>query len=377
MADNLKKIFISAGEYSGDLLGAELVEALRTSQHSVQFYGVTGPAMAAANVLSVANVSELAVMGISEVLPQLGRLSVLEKRILAAISRIRPDCVITVDFPGFHFRLAEVVHLMGIPVFQYVAPKLWAWGASRAERLRRDFSGVIGILPFERDFFAQHDIRYEYVGCPLVDRVQPFFTARPINATLGSKNVLLLPGSRMAEIDAISPLLLRTALHLQHSFSDVSFSLPVAPNLNLDDVRSRFRGLHRLRVIHGNSLEQMKYADAAIVASGTATLECALMELPMVVVYELNPITYAIMRNRIATQWISLVNLVAGYEVVPEFIQNVDAVAVANYVESLLVNSSIRANQLASLQRIRRGMTGSAATNSVKVIEKWMCEEAH
>lgn len=366
-----KKIFISAGEYSGDLLGAELVHSFNAHGLANNFYGVSGPAMQSAGVVPVAQISEFSVMGISEVLAKMGSLALLEKKIFSAVHRIKPDFVITIDFPGFHFRLAEFLRLSGIPVYQYVAPKLWAWGASRASRLKRDFSGVLGILPFERDFFVERAIRYEYVGCPLADRVRPYFSRRICRESRQGRKVLLLPGSRMAEIDAIAPLILRSALLLQSRISGISFVLPVAPSLDLDIVRSRFGGLNQLRVTHGNSLEMMGEADVAIAASGTATLECALMELPMVVVYEVNPLTYAVMRNRIATQWISLVNLIADSGVVPEFIQNVDPRSVADHVERLLANESVRNQQLQALRDIRLNLAGSAADNAVKILDRW------
>lgn len=379
MASSFQKIFISAGEYSGDLLGADLVGGLRSAFPVASFYGITGPAMVAAGVQTIAGIDELSVMGVGEVVRKIGHLALLEKKIFAAIERIKPAFVVTIDFPGFHFRLAEHLKMLGIPVYQYVAPKLWAWGAGRSFQLQRDFSGVLGILPFEKDFFLGRGVNYEYVGCPHVDRIgqvkvdralfgfDPDRAAQPI--------VLLLPGSRKAEIEAIAPLLVRIARQLEVAVPDCIFALPVASNLDLEFVRSRFSGLSHLRVFHGSSLELMSIADAAVVASGTATLECGLLELPMVVVYEMGAISYSLMRKVVTIRHISLVNLIAGYEVVPEFVQNVDASAVARVVERLLCDHEFREMQLAGLRIVNSALAGGAAFKAAATIKRWQGDD--
>ena len=371
-----KKIFISAGEYSGDLLGADLVAGLRSVFHSASFFGITGPAMNAAGVESIAGIEELSVMGVAEVVRKIGDLALLEKKIFAAIERLQPDFVITVDFPGFHFRMAEHLKMLGIPVYQYVAPKLWAWGAGRAERLRRDFSGVLGILPFEAEFFHGRGIKYRYVGCPHVDRIRRVKVDRTMfgfdrdRAT--QPVVLLLPGSRKGEIEAIAPLMVRIARQLEAAVPGITFALPVAANLDLKFVRAHFSGLRHLHVHHGSSLELMSVADVAVVASGTATLECGLSELPMVVVYEMGAISYALMSKLVSIKHVSLVNLIAGSEVVPEFVQNVDAIHVARQVEDLLLDQSVRGRQIAGLRLVNSSLAGGAGLTAAKTIEEWL-----
>jgi len=331
--------------------------------------------MTAAGVRSIASIGELSVMGVAEVAGQIGRLALLEKRIFAAIERLAPQFVITVDFPGFHFRMAEHLKLAGIPVYQYVAPKLWAWGAGRSARLRRDFAGVLGILPFESDFFLERGVNYEYVGCPHVDRIKHVRVDRAMFGYDPDRDaqpvVLLLPGSRRSEIDAIAPLLRRVARHLELTVPGVAFALPVASNLPLDYVQSRFSGIRNVRAFHGCSLELMAVADVAVVASGTATLECGLSELPMVVVYEMSPVTYSLMRKLVTVQHVSLVNLIAGDGVVPEFVQNVDPVAVAAEVEKLLQDPMCRQGQLKGLRMVNSGLRGGAALRAATAIRRW------
>ncbi len=331
--------------------------------------------MNAAGVRGIASIDDFSVMGVAEVAGQIGRLALLEKKIFAAIERLNPAFVITVDFPGFHFRLAEHLRLAGIPVYQYVAPKLWAWGAGRSSRLQRDFAGVLGILPFEADFFLGRGINYEYVGCPHVDRIKHVRVDRAMFGYDPDRDaqpvVLLLPGSRRSEIDAIAPLLRRVARQLELLVPGVSFALPVASNLPLDYVRSRFSGIRNLRAFHGSSLELMGVADAAVVASGTATLECGLSCLPMVVVYEMSPVTYSLMRNLVTVQHVSLVNLIAGHAVVPEFVQNVDPAAVAAEVEKLLRDPVCREAQLKGLRTVNSSLHGDAALRAATTIKRW------
>lgn len=375
MASVTRPIFISAGEFSGDLLGADLAGGLAQVFPGVPLFGITGPAMEAAGVHRVASIEELGVMGVAEVLREIGNLSILEKKVFAAIERLRPAFVITVDFPGFHFRMAEHLKLAGIPVYQYVAPKLWAWGSGRVSRLKRDFSGVLGILPFEEEFFLGRGVKYEYVGCPHVDRLRHVQVDRAVfgfeDDRATSPVVLLLPGSRKAEIESIAPVMSRVARQLEIAIPGVTFALPVAASLPLEFVRSRFSGISNLRVFHGASLELMSVSDVAVVASGTATLECGLSGLPMVVVYEVSPVTYALMRNRVTIQHVSLVNLIAGAEVVPEFIQNVDPVTVAEHVERLIRDPLSREAQISALRVINSGLQGGAALHAAAMIKRW------
>ncbi len=331
--------------------------------------------MNAAGVESIAGIEELSVMGVAEVVRKIGDLALLEKKIFAAIERLQPAFVVTVDFPGFHFRMAEHLKMLGIPVYQYVAPKLWAWGAGRADRLRRDFSGVLGILPFEVDFFRERGIKYQYVGCPHVDRIRRVKVDRAMFGFDPDRSsqpvVLLLPGSRKGEIESIAPLMVRIARQLEVAVPGVVFALPVAANLDLKFVRSHFSGVRHLRVHHGSSLELMSLADVAVVASGTATLECGLSELPMVVVYEMGAISYALMSKMVSIKHVSLVNLIAGHEVVPEFVQNVDATEVARQVQGLLQDQAVRGRQIAGLRLVNSELAGGAALTAAKTIKEW------
>jgi lipid-A-disaccharide synthase len=374
-----RPIFISAGEFSGDLLAADLVPALGAVFPGSDFYGVTGPAMAVAGVQGVANISSFGVMGFAEVARKIGELAILEKSIFAAVERIDPGFVVTVDFPGFHFRLAEHCRQLGIPVYQYVAPKLWAWGAGRIGRLKQDFAGVLGILPFEREFFQQQGVRYQYVGSPHVDRMARIQVDREMfglpSRSSGQRVVLLLPGSRVPEVMAIAPLLRRIAVTLEAMMPGVLFVVPVAGSLDPAFVASQFTGLQSVKIVPGASLELMSISDVAVVASGTATLECGLAELPMVVVYEMSAMSHAIARRVVTVKHASLVNLLAGEEVVPEFIQDVDAAEVAGRVKDLLVDAVVRSRQLQGIRLANSTLSGGAAAVAASWIRRWQGEQ--
>ncbi len=370
-----RPIFISAGEFSGDLLAADLVPALASVFPGCEFYGVTGPAMSGAGVRGVADITSFGVMGFAEVVRKVGSLAILEKSIFAAVERIDPAFVVTVDFPGFHFRLAEHCRRIGIPVYQYVAPKLWAWGAGRINRLKSDFSGVLGILPFEQDFFQSKGVRYQYVGCPHVDRMARVSVDRAVfgfpKRSMDHPLVLLLPGSRMSEIVAIAPLLRRIALALLGEIPGIQFAVPVAGSLDPTFVASQFPGIPSLKVVPGASLELMTISDAAVVASGTATLECCLAELPMVVVYEMSALTHAIATRVVTVKHASLVNLLAGETVVPEFIQDVNAIDVSLQVRDLLQDPAVRSRQIEGIRLANSSLKGGAAISAAACIQRW------
>jgi lipid-A-disaccharide synthase len=387
--------FIAAGEHSGDLLGADLVLALKDKLPRHGAFGVTGATMARAGVDSVASIDELGVMGVVEVARKLPELKMLESRLLQRIDQRKPRFAILIDNPGFNLRLAEQLKLRGVKVFQYVAPKLWAWGEGRAPRLRRDVDTVLGILPFEADFFAARGINYVYVGSPVKDRIEKVVINRgAFGLTADQPLIACLPGSREAELRRILPLMARTRDIVGATLPDAVFVVPVAPNLSWDDVGACLRGLGSvdaagsslrprqageglavasydgagLRFVRGMSLEVMAAADAALVASGTATLECGLLGTPMVVVYAMNDLTYQIARSRVKLPYVSLINLVAQRQVVNEYIQEFALRDVAADLVSLLSDRERRLRVQRELQEIRDKLKGRAAEAAAAVI---------
>lgn len=386
----VESYFISAGEHSGDLLGADLVLALRAKLPKVTAFGVVGTAMANAGVDEIANISELSVMGVQEVLAKLAKLRMLETRILSWIDQAEPKFAVLIDNPGFHLRLAEQLKMRGIKVFQYVAPKLWAWGEGRAPALKENFDTVLGILPFEESFFLQRGIRYSYVGSPLKDRIDKVIIKREALGLPKDKAVVAcLPGSRPSELKLNLPTIAGVRDHLARKLPDALFIVPVAHNLGFDAVADALSYGGRAPVlepmpegsiaaesyrcgnlifVRGMSLELMAAADVAIVASGTATLECALLGTPMVVVYTMSELSYQIAIRKVKVPYVSLVNLIAGRRLVEEYIQDFSMDDIADELYELLTNKIRRKTVRDSFEDIRDRLKGAAADNAAAVI---------
>lgn len=387
--------FISAGEHSGDLLGADLVLALKEKMPKFTAFGVAGNAMLNAGVEGVASIDELGVMGITEVLKKLAELRMLETRLLAWIDQVEPRFAVLIDNPGFHLRLGEQLKMRGIKVFQYVAPKIWAWGEGRAPKFKTAFDLVLGIFPFEEEFFKSRGINYTYVGSPLKDRVDKVMIKREsLGLQPGRAIIACLPGSRVSEIKRNLPIIAAIRDAVSHSRPDAEFIVPVAQNLDFDAVLEAlsFRGgetrhlgrdqglavesvaIGGLRLVRGMSLEIMAAADVAIVASGTATLECALLGTPLVVVYAMSELSYQIARRAVKVPYVSLVNLMVGRKLVQEYIQDVSTTDVAREIIDLLTPGPRRKAMLESFEDIRDRLKGMAADSAAQAIASYFGE---
>lgn len=382
--------FISAGEHSGDLLGADLVLALKERMPRLSAFGVAGSAMLNAGVEQVASIDEFSVMGVVEIAKRLPALRLLETRLLHWIDRIEPKYAVLIDNPGFHMRFAEQLHMRGIKVFQYVAPKLWAWGQGRAAALRDNFDLVLGILPFEEEFFKTRGIRYTYVGSPLKDRIDKVIISREALGLPKDRPVIAcLPGSRAAEVTMNMRTIAAVKQAVARVLPNATFIVPVSHNLTVEEVAARIMApgekleyepagsgviatdawvVRGIRFVRGMSLEMMAAADAAIVASGTATLECALLGTPLVVIYTMNELTYQVARRAVKIPYVSLVNLMAGKRLVREFIQDFTSEEVAAEVLSLLRDGAKRKWILDSFEDIRDRLKGAAADNAATAI---------
>ena len=384
--------FISAGEFSGDLLAADLVNAIRDVVPRMKPFGLAGEAMKTCGVEPIAEMHEFNVMGIWEVVRKLPEIAMSRKRILHAIDLRQPAFAVLVDFPGFHMALAEDLKMRGIPVFQYVAPKLWAWGEGRAAKLRENYEEVLGVLPFEEEFFKKRQVPYTYVGSPHRDRVSKVnVTAADLGLPPGVPIVAMLAGSRPAELRNMLPILVNIARYIKQQVPDALFLFPVALSLTFEQVEqvlgdrledfsagsgvaqeiSRkigakwFKGM---AFFPGMSLETMSIADVAVVTSGTATLECALAGTPMSVVYLVGGISYAIMRRIAKVQYISLVNLMLNRPLIREFLQEFTPSEVANDVVELLKNDERRQTVLDGFEELKAGLSEHAAYHAAKAI---------
>ena len=329
-ASRVARVLIVAGEASGDLYGGLLMRAM-AAEGPVAFSGIGGPTMRAAGLAAVADASVLAVTGILEVVARFSSIwgawrataSLLED------SRQRPDLAILIDYPDFNLRLAARAKRAGVPVLYFIAPQVWAWRKGRLARMRRVIDRILVILPFEEAIYRDAAIPVEFVGHPLLDLVRPERTRAQTRALLGLDPdrpiVALLPGSRRNELRAHLGPLLGAARILGEEFRDLQFALTVAPTMPRPLVQSLMAacpGPSRPPVlVSEDRYDAVAAADAAIVASGTATLETALLGVPLVVVYRMNALTYALARLATDLPHIGMPNLIAGRRIAPELVQ--------------------------------------------------------
>ena len=323
----MARILISAGEASGDIHAAAVTAAIKKIDSSAEVFGMGGDALRNAGGEVLFDIKDHGVMGFVEVIKKLPALFKLRDDFEKVMDERKPDCLITVDYPGFNMKLAKLAHEKGIPVVSYIAPSAWAWHKSRAKNVAKIVDRVACIFPFEYDVYKEAGAKVEFVGHPLVDIVKPSMTINEANAFAGKKEgrklILLMPGSRLMEIEKMLPTLLEAAKIIQKQLPEVDFVMPRAGTipLNLLEEKIQASGLD-VSITEGHNYDLFSVADLALATSGTVTLEAALCGLGSVIVYRTNPLTYMIAKLVVNIPHIGLPNIVAGRSVVPELIQN-------------------------------------------------------
>jgi len=302
-----------AGEASGDAHAAELIKALRLQAPEGKVFGAGGPKMQAAGMELLLDLTEHAVVGLIEVLKNYTKFRRIFWDLVREAEKRRPDAVVLVDFPGFNLRFAAQMKQRGIKVIYYISPQLWAWHASRAKQIERDVDLMLCIFPFEKDWYAKHAprLRVEFVGHPFAEKVK----AEVGGIEREKKLVLLLPGSREREVAKIFPIMADVVDRMPN---DLEY---IAAAVN-EQTAAMMTSHPRIKVEFGTAHELMRHATLAIAASGTATMECAFYGCPMIVVYKVNWLTYLIGRLVVKVNWLAMPNVIAGREIVPEFIQH-------------------------------------------------------
>ncbi len=323
----MKSILIIAGEQSGDMHGAKVVRAVLAKNPDVKFFGIGGERMRDAGVEILQDAKEMAVLGLVEVLKRYGFFREVFFRIFEAAKTRKPDAVLLIDYPGFNLRFAERAHKLGFKVIYYICPQVWAWHRSRVAKMAKIVDRLLVIFPFEVDVFAGTGLRVDFVGHPLIEATQKVREApdEPLPWN-GSPRVALLPGSRRQELERILPSLVAAAARVEILFPKASFILAAASEemaqLAREIVAQQPAKPSRFEIVVGSTRQILKQADAAWVASGTATLETALMDCPMVVVYRTARLTYEVGKRLIRVPHLGMVNLLAGRELCPELIQD-------------------------------------------------------
>jgi lipid-A-disaccharide synthase len=328
---------IVAGEPSGDAHAAALVQALRKGEPQTQFefFGATGPLLRAAGVESIVRTDDLAIVGLLEIGRALPKFWRAFKQLKHAALERQPDAVILVDWPDFNLKLAHALHRRGSKVIYYISPQLWAWRSYRARSIQRDVDLLLSILPFEQEWYAERGIdQVEFVGHPLSGEVRRRYDrtefCRQTKLDPKLPIISLLPGSRRKELERILPPMLEAAALISARRPEVQFVVVVAPGRTSDEVRTIVRAQRSLpeplpsclHIVSGQSREALAASDAAAIASGTATLEAALLGTPLVVVYKESAINWHVLGSLITTDHYGLVNLVAGERVATELMQD-------------------------------------------------------
>jgi lipid-A-disaccharide synthase len=378
-------LFISAGEASGEHYGALMIEELKrrlsASGQTGNFFGMGGERMVSAGLDRVVRAEDMAVMGITEVVRHLPRIYSEFRKLKQSIRSRRPDVAVLIDFPDIHFKLAEELHRLGVPVIFFVSPQLWAWKKHRIKLVRKYVTRMLVIFPFEEPFYRERGVLAEFVGHPLAELPLPSISREQFAAEnrLDPANpwIALLPGSRAKEITDNLPEMIRAAIllfhdyHLEQGNPEPQFVVPLAPTLTAPqrrDVREMVNQLREnltIRLVDDMGVESatgstaggaraaLFHARASVVASGTATVEAALIGNPFVVVYRVSPLTYAIAKRVVTVPHVAMANLIAAKRVVPELIQNdFTAAKIVQQLEPLLPDGVPRESMMQELKAI-------------------------
>jgi lipid-A-disaccharide synthase len=372
------RIALIAGEASGDLLGSSIVRALRTRFPDARFYGVTGPRMGEAGCESIASIERLSVMGLAEVLPKLPDILKLRRELRERFLAERPDCVIGIDAPDFNLGLERALRQAGIPTVHVVSPSVWAWRQGRVRGIARSVDLMLCLLPFEAQFYAGHGVKAEYIGHPLAEELDDAMPREQARQMLQLPQelpvVAVLPGSRGAELRHLAEPFAAAAAWLAGREPRLQFVVPIAkPDLRPAFEQAIARRAPRLRwqLVEGRSREAMRAADVVLLASGTATLECLLLERPMVVGYRVSALSAGLVRTLglIKIRHVSLPNLLAAEPVVPEFLQEqASPENLGRAVLQLLQQPAARQRQLAQFAAVRVELKRDAAARAAQAI---------
>jgi lipid-A-disaccharide synthase len=364
------RIFLSAGEASGDMYGAWLIEALRdelrerSDAGKPEFFGVGGDAMRAAGCELIVDAHQIAVVGLAEVVEHLPRIYGLFRKVVREAEQRRPDIAILIDFPDFNLRLARQLHQRGIPVVYYVSPQLWAWRPARVEQVRKYVRKMLVIFPFEQKFYAEHGIAAEFVGHPLADVPAPAIPREQFAARYGldpAKTwIALLPGSRQGEAGRIFPVLLEAAQLLG---PDYVYIVPVASTLSETWLKNLLpQNIAVPLVFTDDAPTTLAHARTAAVASGTSTLQAALIGTPFVMVYRVADLSWKIGRSLVKVERFAMPNLIAERDVVRELVQDdLSAKNVAEELRRLVADGDDRERMIEGFREVRQRLTADTS----------------
>lgn len=369
----MKTVLIIAGESSGDLYGSMLAKALTISWPDIKLVGIGGEKMRAAGVETLSGISS--VLGITEVVASLGALRNSLKTAKDALLKYTPDVVVLIDYPDFNFMVGKAAKKLGLKVLYYVSPQVWAWRKGRIKTMKEFVERAAVILPFEEKLYKKAGLPCEFVGHPVMEEIEQYEVGMQntehrsqnnksvIKATL----IALLPGSRPNELKTLLPVFIDLVRIIKKETANCKFILPLAPNIEINKFKPLLDNLESEGVtLSDNAVKALASSDAAVIASGTATLQAALLGIPMVVAYKVSSVTYFIGKNILKVKHISLANILSEKQVVSELIQKrVNANNIAEELKKILIDDKYRGRIISSLRKIRAGFSGRQPSRRV------------
>jgi len=374
------EIFIVAGEASGDFHGSNLVRALKRIQPESRFSGVGGPGMSKAGVNILVSSSDIAVVGLTEVIKKIPKILNALKTVKREIRERRPSLVVLIDFPDFNLNVAKYAKRSGIPVLYFISPQVWAWRKGRVRTIAGRVDEMAVVLPFESAFYEECGVPVSYVGHPLLDICPPVENRTEAARSLGLGTegpvIGMLPGSRTEEIKNMMPAMTGAARLLVERYPSARFVLPLAATVEVEFIKKFIPNELSIEIQRENLYKYLNACDAAMVASGTATLEAALMETPMVIVYKVSGLSYRVGRLVIKSPYIGLANLVAGGGYFAELIQHeLTPVRVYTEIVSMLEEPSVRSRVRKGLSRVRLRLGESGALDRTAALAASMIKK--
>lgn len=340
-----KNLMIIAGEVSGDLHGSSLVRELKNMDNNLNIYGIGGDRMKAEGMELIYHIKKMAFLGFAEVIKHIPFIKRVQHDLIAIIKEKNIRNVVLIDYPGFNLNFAKKLKALNLNVIYYISPQIWAWGAGRINKIKKLVSKMIVVFPFEEKFYKDSGVNVEFVGHPLLERINEhkFLTKDELfekfNLDKSKELLLILPGSRLHEIERILPESIKAAEKIACEFH-LQIVIAGSPNIS-EEIYNKLSNTKENKIITGHTYELMKYSKIGIIKSGTSTLESALFTLPMIIVYKTGFITYSIGKNLVKVKNIGMANIIAGEKVVPELIQN-NANAESIYLECKRILSDER-----------------------------------
>jgi lipid-A-disaccharide synthase len=367
LSDSKNKLMIITGEVSGDLIGGSLIRELKSLNPDLKVNGIGGDRMKSEGMEVLYHTDQMAFLGFAEVVKHLPFIRKVQNNLIDIIKKEKINCVVLIDYPGFNLSIAKKLKPLGVKVIYYVSPQLWAWAKGRVKKVRRLVDKMLVVFPFEVEFYQKENVKVEYVGHPLVERINQYkFLSRDefyskFNLDNQKEILLVMPGSRKQEVKAIFPEIILAAVRLAKQFN---LQVVVARSKNIDEKYLRQNNSSEKYItIEDHNYELMKYSHFGIIKSGTSTLEAGFFALPMTVIYKTNPLTYLIGKQLVKLDRIGMVNILLDEMVVPELIQgDANLENIFNAASKILSDDQVYENAKIKLGKVREKLGGDGAS---------------